>query len=73
MKTQEETVSNANRRLDFSDCAGNTCDIEIGGMHPNKGNSLPKNMQYQNYSVIDRHSNEYRPSIKSYEFSINRS
>jgi hypothetical protein len=41
MTTQEETVSNANRRLDLSDCAGNTCDIEIGGMHPNKGNFLP--------------------------------
>ncbi len=27
--------------MDFSDCAGNTCDIEIGAMHPNVDNSLP--------------------------------
>ncbi len=33
--------SNAHRRMDFSDCASNTCDIEIGAMHPNVGNSLP--------------------------------
>ncbi len=32
---------NAHKRIDFSDCAGNTCDIEIGAMHPNVGNSLP--------------------------------
>lgn len=41
MTTQEETISYAHRRLDFSGCAGNTCDIEIGSMHPNKGNTLP--------------------------------
>ena len=41
MTTQEETVSYAHRRLDFSDCAGNPCDVEIGGMHPNKSNTLP--------------------------------
>jgi hypothetical protein len=34
-------VSNAHRRMDISDCAGNGCDIEIGAMHPNVGNSLP--------------------------------
>ncbi len=34
-------VSNAHSRVDFSDCAGNTCDIEIGAMHLNVGNSLP--------------------------------
>jgi hypothetical protein len=28
------------QRIDFSDCVGNTCDIEIGAMHPNVGNSL---------------------------------
>ncbi len=33
--------SNAHSRMDFSDCAGNTCDIEICAMHPNVGNSLP--------------------------------
>jgi hypothetical protein len=41
LMTQEEMVSNAHRRMDFSDCAGNTCDIKIGAMHPNVGNSLP--------------------------------
>jgi hypothetical protein len=41
LMTQEEMVSNAHIRMDFSDCAGNTCDIEIGAMHPNVGNSLP--------------------------------
>jgi hypothetical protein len=39
--TQEEMVLNAHSRMDFSDCADNTCDIEIGAMHPNVGNSLP--------------------------------
>jgi hypothetical protein len=34
-------ISNAHSRMDFSDCAGNTCDIEIGAMHPNVSNSLP--------------------------------
>ncbi len=37
------------RRMDFSDCAGNTCDIEIGAMHPNVGNSLPN---AQNTKII---------------------
>jgi hypothetical protein len=41
LTTQEEMVSNAHRRVDFSDCAGNTWNIEIGAMHPNVGNSLP--------------------------------
>jgi hypothetical protein len=41
LTTQEEMVLNAHSRMDFSDCAGNTCDIEIGAMHPNVGNSLP--------------------------------
>jgi hypothetical protein len=41
LTTQEEMVSNAHSRMDFSDCAGNTCDIEIGAMHPNVDNSLP--------------------------------
>jgi hypothetical protein len=41
LTTQEEMVLNAHRRMDFSDCAGNTCDIEIGAMYPNAGNSLP--------------------------------
>jgi hypothetical protein len=40
LTTQEEMVSNAHRRMDFSDCAGNTCDIEIGAMYPNV-DSLP--------------------------------
>jgi hypothetical protein len=40
LTTQEEMVSNAHRRMDFSYCAGNTCDIEIGAMHPNV-DSLP--------------------------------
>jgi hypothetical protein len=40
LMTQEEMVLNAHSRMDFSDCAGNTCDIEIGAMHPNVGNSL---------------------------------
>jgi hypothetical protein len=41
LTTQEEMVLNAHRRKDFSDCAGNTCYIEIGVMHQNVGNSLP--------------------------------
>ncbi len=41
LTTQEEMVSNAHSRMDFSDCAGNTCDIEIVAMHPNVSNSLP--------------------------------
>jgi hypothetical protein len=41
LMTQEEMVLNAHSRMDFSDCAGNTCDIEIGAMHLNVGNSLP--------------------------------
>jgi hypothetical protein len=41
LMTQEEIVSNAHSRMNFSDCAGNRCDIEIGAMHPNVGNSLP--------------------------------
>ncbi len=41
LTSQEEMVSNADRRMDFSDCADNTCDIEIGAMHLNVGNSLP--------------------------------
>jgi hypothetical protein len=41
LTTQEETVSNAHSRMDFSDCADNTCDIETGAMHPNVGNSVP--------------------------------
>ena len=41
LTTQEEMVLNAHSRMDFSDCAGNTCDIEIGVLHPNVGNSLP--------------------------------
>jgi hypothetical protein len=41
LMTQEKMVSYAHRRMDFSDCVGNTCDIEIGAMHPNVGNSLP--------------------------------
>jgi hypothetical protein len=40
LTTQEEMMLNAPSRMDFSDCAGNTCDIEIGAMHPNVGNSL---------------------------------
>jgi hypothetical protein len=40
LTTQEEMVSNAHSTMDFSDCAGNTCDIEISAMHPNVGNSL---------------------------------
>jgi hypothetical protein len=27
--------------MDFSDCSGNTCDIEIGAMLPNVGITLP--------------------------------
>jgi hypothetical protein len=34
-------VLNDHSRMDFSDCAGNTCDIEIGAIHSNVGNSLP--------------------------------
>jgi hypothetical protein len=41
LTTQEEMVSNAHSKIDFSDCSGNTCGIEIGAMHPNVGNSLP--------------------------------
>ncbi len=41
LTTQEEMVPNAHSKKDFNDCAGNTCDIEIGAMHPNVGNSLP--------------------------------
>jgi hypothetical protein len=49
LTTQEEMVSNAHIRMNFSDCAGNTCDIEIGAMHPNVGNSLPN---VQNTKII---------------------
>ena len=49
MTTQEETVSYAHRRLDFSDSAGNLCDVEIGSMHPNKSNPLPNE---QNTNII---------------------
>ena len=49
LTTQEEMVLNAHRRMDFSECAGNTCDIEIGAMHPNVGNSLPN---AQNTKII---------------------
>jgi hypothetical protein len=66
-------VLNAHRRMDFSDCAGNTCDIEIGAMHPNISNSLPNAHNTKNNTVIDRHSKEHRPVIKNYEFPFNRS
>jgi hypothetical protein len=73
MTTQEETVSNAIRRLDFSDCAGNTYDIEIGGMHPNKGNSLPNACNIKIIqSLIDIATNTDQAS-KNYEFPINQS
>jgi hypothetical protein len=65
-------VLNAHRRMDFSDCAGNTCDIEIGAMHPNVGNSLPNAHNTKIIqSLID--SQEHRPVIKNYEFPFNRS
>jgi len=49
MLTQEDNVSYAHRRLDFSDSAGNLCDVEIGSMHPNKSNPLPNE---QNTNII---------------------
>ncbi len=54
LTTQEEMVLNAHSRMDFSDCAGNTCDIEIGAMHPNVGNFLPNAHNTKiNQSLID--------------------
>ncbi len=47
--TQEEMILNAHSRIDFSDCAGNTYDIEVGAMHPNVGNSIPN---AQNTKII---------------------
>jgi hypothetical protein len=41
LSTEEEMVSNAHRRMDISGCANNECNIEIGAMHPNVGNTLP--------------------------------
>ena len=41
LSTEEEMVANAHGRMDLSGCADNECDIEIGAMHPNVGNTLP--------------------------------
>ncbi len=41
LSTKEEMVSNACRRMGFSGCADIECDIEIGAMNPNVGNTLP--------------------------------
>jgi hypothetical protein len=41
LSTEEELVSNAHGRMDFSGCSDNECNIEIGTMHPNLGNTLP--------------------------------
>ncbi len=60
LTTQEEMVLNAHSRMDFSDCAGNTCAIEIGAMHPNVGNSLPNAHNtkiIQSLIVIDKARN----------------
>ncbi len=40
LSTEEEMVSNAHRRMGFSDWADNECNIEIGAMHANIGNTL---------------------------------
>jgi hypothetical protein len=63
LMTQEEMVLNAHSRMDFSDCAGNTCDIEIGAMHPNVGNSLPNAHNTKIIqSLIDIAKNTDQPS-----------
>ena len=41
LSTEEDMVANAHGRMDLSGCADNECDIEIGAMHPNVGNTLP--------------------------------
>jgi hypothetical protein len=70
LTTQEEMVLNAHSRMDFSDCAGNICDIEIGAMHPNVGNSLPNahiTKIIQSLIDIAKNLQEHRPIIKNYE------
>ncbi len=63
LTTQEEMVSNAHSKMDFSDCAGNTCDIEISAMHPNVGNSLPNAHNTKIIqSLIDIAKNTDQPS-----------
>ncbi len=41
LSTDEDMVANAHRQMDLSGCADNECDIEIGAIHPNVGNTLP--------------------------------
>ena len=41
LSTEEEMVANAHGQMDLSGCADNECDIDIGAMHPNIGNTLP--------------------------------
>ncbi len=61
--TQDKMVSNAHSRMDFSDCAGNTCDIEISAMHTNVGNSLPNAHKTKIIqSLIDIAKNTDQPS-----------
>ncbi len=40
LSAEEEMVSNAHRRMHFSGSADNECDIDIGAMHPNVGNTV---------------------------------
>jgi hypothetical protein len=72
LTTQEEMVSKAHSRIDFSDCAGNTCDIEIGAMHPNVGNSLPNAHNTKIIQSLIDIANNTDQSTK-YEFPFNRS
>ncbi len=41
LSTGEEMVSNAHGRIEFGGCPDTECDIEIGAMHPNVGNTPP--------------------------------
>jgi hypothetical protein len=63
LTTQEEMVSNAHSRMNFSDYAGNKCDIEISAMHPNVDNSLPNAHNTKiTQSLIDIVKNTYQSS-----------
>ncbi len=41
LSTEEKMVANKHRQMDLNGCDDNECDIEIGAMHPNIGNTLP--------------------------------
>ena len=41
LSTEDKMVANTQGQMDLSGCADNECDIEIGAMHPNIGNTVP--------------------------------